>query len=99
MALFDPKKIEKVVDSVKESDLQEKIKLQNEERQTIKVDNPNKVGRPTKKPEERKKSSPVSMTDTTLNRIELYKKENSPGMSRSGVIVELLEEILEMKGY
>lgn len=97
MALFDSDKTNRVTRAVQQSNHIEQAKKEKKNHSTPELKN--KVGRPPITDEqERKKSYPVTMTKSMMDKIERYKELNYPSLSRSAVIVELLEEILEMKG-
>lgn len=96
MGLFDSEKVNRVTDSVKKSTQQETLKKNKISTADVKTEKKS-VGRPPVPKSEKGKSYTVVMKKPLIEQLELYKEEHSPDKSRSAVIVELLEEILEQK--
>lgn len=94
MPLFDDENAKLVVESVKKSNEQEKLKRKN-------VHNTNqkkKSGRPPIPEEDKRKSYTITMSNKLFEQLEKYQQSYFPNESRNAVTSMLLQEILEQKG-
>lgn len=97
MSIFDDGKLDRVADTVNKTNQQVEVireQLKSPDK-TIKNVEKKKVGRPEINEEDRKKSCAISMNQSLLKRLDHYREEEFPELSRSSLICNMLEQSLD----